>query len=811
MATTELLARTSNNRFRGVLHSGLALAAMVFCLSFFPAIPVWTQIAQAVESAADPAAAAQKLQLEGARLQLQGHLDAAIKKYRQSLSLQPNQRLDSLVLQLEAQVGQQEGEGTGSPLPVEPAPAMASPQPVAKLEPGSTGIPVPQSEQGQPAVPAVVDQIPVAQPRKGETTPPERVEPAPAAVAAEASVPSTPPAGNVPVSGEVKIGPAEAPAGSKRPPGTAEEELIFAFTDWALQFFPPPGPAEGLTLTTNRNYAIDRADGQYSVRLEPCILAFGEKDTVDLGPVLLRLQPRDADTLAVSLTLPEKVPVFSAGKIIAELTIGTQEISGVWNRTLAELTRSDLKFLNLVLQESGTGGRVSVEQVVMGSSFSGEQGKWTDKIRGELGGLRVVDTDLEVAIDAMTMQADVNGTDPQRYTELRQRLQGVASRQDETDVSAMRQVVGDIEQYLQLFQSYTSSGTVKGVRAKSAGAAFSLNAIDFSGRLHREEPGGRYVYHSGGTGTGIAFSEEQKPERPQPVAAKFEQVAFTGEGSLQPIPAALFADLTTALDGIAQVPEQEADAYLAKHGTLFVKKILALIEGYSSEVTVKGVNIENVQPAPISLSAAKVGGGFKAGSGEGGAIHTLISFSGLKGLAAATGTAPESAHLLLEVEKIPSLLSLLPGEDVLATANMQQVQGQVMMQGMNALMASGMTLALKDAFIAFPASRLNLGLLATVDQGAKYVSTGTVNMEIENPDEFMRIARTFSADPETAKMLASLTALANRNTENGTIIDRVEARMDQAGKVFVNAKDVTPMFFPPPAPVERKADTGSAQ
>lgn len=811
MATIGLLARTSNKRFRGVLHSGLALAAMVFCLSLLPAIPAWTQMAQAAESAADPAAAAHQLQLEGARLQLQGHLKEAISKYRQSLSLQPNQRLDSLVLQLEAQVGQQGGEGTGSPVPTEPAQALASPQPAAGPEPGAPTTPGSPSEQPQPAVPAVVDQIPVAQPHQGEPAPPARVEPAPAAVTAEAGVPPAPAAGEAPLAGAVKSGSAEAPFGSKRAPGTAEEELIYAFTDWALQFFPPPGAAEGFSLTTNRNYVIDRADGQYSVRLEPCVLAFGENNTVDLGPVILRLQPRGADTLAVSLTLPEKVPFLAAGKAIAELTIGTQEISGIWDRTLAEFTQSDLKLLNLVLQESGTATRLTVAQVVMGSSFSGEQGKWTDSVRGELGGLRVVDTDLEVTIDAITMQADVNGTDPQRYTELRQRFQNVASRLDETDVPSIRQVIGDIEQYLQLFQSYTSSGTVKGIRAKSAGTAFSLDALDFSGRLHREEPGGRYVYHSQGTGTGFAFNEEQKPEKPQPVAAKLEQVAFTGGGSLQPIPAALFADLTTALDGFAQVPEQETEAYLAKHGSLFVKRILALIEGYSSEVTVKGFNIENVQPAPIRLATAKVGGGFKAGSGEGGTIHSLISFSGLQGISPETNTVPESAHLLLEVQKIPSLLSLLPSEDALATANLQQMQGQVMMQGMQALMTSGMTLTLKETFLAFPASKLTLGLLATVDQGAKYVSTGTVNVAIENPDEFMRIVRTFSADPETAKMLATLTALADRSTENGTVIDRVEARMDQEGKVFINAKDVTPMFFPPPAPAESTPGSGPAR
>ena len=48
--------------------------------------------------------------------------------------------------------------------------------------------------------------------------------------------------------------------------------------------------------------------------------------------------------------------------------------------------------------------------------------------------------------------------------------------------------------------------------------------------------------------------------------------------------------------------------------------------------------------------------------------------------------------------------------------------------------------------------------------------------------------------------MATLTALADRREENGKVADRIDAKVDDAGKVFINAKDVTAMFFPPPAP-----------
>ena len=137
------------------------------------------------------------------------------------------------------------------------------------------------------------------------------------------------------------------------------------------------------------------------------------------------------------------------------------------------------------------------------------------------------------------------------------------------------------------------------------------------------------------------------------------------------------------------------------------------------------------------------------------------------------------------------------GDTKAEESEMEVYQGQMMMNGMGALMQSGLTLSMADSFIAFPAARIGLGLLAQVDQKAKYMSTGNLNLVIDNPDELTCIIRSFSADPETEKMMASLTALANRTQEGGKTVDRIDAKLDATGKVFINAKDVTPMFFPP--------------
>ena len=142
---------------------------------------------------------------------------------------------------------------------------------------------------------------------------------------------------------------------------------------------------------------------------------------------------------------------------------------------------------------------------------------------------------------------------------------------------------------------------------------------------------------------------------------------------------------------------------------------------------------------------------------------------------------------------------------------MDQVQGQMMMKGMVSVMGSALAFSLKDSFVAFPATRLNIDLAAAVNSAAKFMSTGTMKLAIENPDAFMQTAKDLGADPSMLQMLTSFTALANRTDENGKVVDRIDAEVNQEGKILVNKKDVTLMFFPEQAAAEGQQPASAQQ
>ena len=274
--------RVRNDRKPGGIYrrawTGILCGAMVGLL-------VWCEVPRswAADGSADPAAMARQLQLEGARLQLQGQLEEAVKKYRESTALQPNPRLDDLIAQLESKSG---SKATGST-------AVAGSPPV----------------NAAAAAPAAAPAPPTTQPPATAVTPP--------AASVEASIP------------QVSVAPPELP---QRHPASPQEELIYAFTDWFITLFPAPGPGKDFSVQTNYQYAITPAGSAFEVRLQPFTLQFDGREGLELGPVIFSFTPQTGETLGITMQLPAKAPVMSAGKVDAELTIGSQQLSAVWNR-----------------------------------------------------------------------------------------------------------------------------------------------------------------------------------------------------------------------------------------------------------------------------------------------------------------------------------------------------------------------------------------------------------------------------------------------------------------------------------------------
>lgn len=768
----------------------------IFCIILWCVLMIGgnTLATHAAEGAGDAAATAKQLQLEGARLQLQGKTEEAVKKYRESVALQPNPRLDNLIQQLE---GQKKKKEETAAAPSAPPAAPSAEAPAAKV---ATPAPEPQPVPSQ----AVAEQAPATAPAAQTTPPAGAAEQTPAAAPATASkeAPAPPPVdpGAKTAQPEQKAAVPPPPPLPKRTPGSPEEEQIFALTDKLLSLFPAPGQGDELSLQTNHDYSIAKVDGEYEVRLQPFTVFVDKTDSMELGPVVVRFTPQGKDLLAFRVQFANTIPLMSGVQRKAEVKIGTQQISGLWNSSLVNFDTLAVKLTDVVVQDAASEGRLSLAALNVDGGRSEDQANgWIERFNGELKQLVFADKSGKFSINSITGQAEANGANTQRFYALRAKLQQLFSRITEISTADLKPLlVTDLPEYLQLLSGYTGSAIVKGIDVVTEEGSFALESISLANTLRKEPGTGQYLYDSQGQGNTISFVEKVSEKTPQPITVTIGQVGMNGDGILQPIPATLFADLYTVVEGLQKVKQEEADAYMANQGLQFAKKVLELIKRYKGQVNIKDLKVVNAQPEPVNLEQATFASGFDVGDGQGGNVLTVIDFSGFKGVATEAGNIPQAGRLQIELSRIPSLLALINDPGALASGDMQAAQGQVMMNGMAALMQSGLSLAMADSFLAFPASKVSLGLLAQIDQKAKYMSTGTLNLTIENPEEFKRIAQSFGTDPESEKMLATITALANRQQEGDKTVDRIDAKVDAAGKVFINTKDVTSMFFPPP-------------
>ncbi len=741
--------RLSKLREAGLL--GLIMSALtVYCFSI-PMLPS-VQEAHAAESTRDATVTARQLQLEGKRLQLQ-----------------PNETSEN----------------------EEKTTAIMAEQ-ISVVEPSHTATDIPAGKQTPVPLPQgqVVDTV--RTPAVGGSQEP-------------------PPVGVMPQYKET-IKQMQQSIVIERTPGTLEEEMISAFTDWILGFFPQKTENADFSLQTNRSYTITQTDDHYEVHLAPFTFFFGEKDTIDLSPIVFTFRPQGKDKLAVTLHLPDTAPIRTEGKPVAELIIGSQDISGTWDRAISNFDRADMQFGNLVIQDSINKDRIEIKKLLLGTICSkDEHGAWNEKFQSDITGLSFVADEVTSTICHIAAHFNLDGSNFTRYAALKKSMQGTINQLEYMKLPEIKKYFSNIDEYLQILSAYRTSATIQDINVISDGDTFSLDSIDMAGTLHKDALGGKIIYSSTINAQGFAFTEKADPQKPHPVSTVLNHMGLIGEGTLKPIPPNLFTDLSAVIEGMENVKEEDSDAYVANHGLAFATKILELIESYSAEINLKGLNIAHATPNPVTIETAKLAGGFDVGTGEGGTIHTLLNFYGFNGIDQGEDNIPESANFYIELKKIPSLLKLIPSPAALATGNMQQIKGQIAMNGMNTLMMSALTFSLADSFIAFPASRLSLNLLAHIDNKAKYLSTGSLNVTIENPDEFMRIAKSLGADQDMQKMLTTMSALADRTDENRKIVDTIDAKVNKDGKVFINSKDVTLMFFPEPEPTQQNSAPQNVQ
>lgn len=698
------------------------------------------------EISAEVQAQARALQLEGTSLQLKGDLQGAIEKYRQSQELKPNPSLERLTGTLKRQIERKQaseaaGQGTGGTA--------------------------------------------VSQPEVATSQSPE----------------------------------------IQRSPASPQEDLIYTFTDWLLGLFPAKSAEQEFGLLTNHNYTITPMGAVYEVRLDPFVIHFGESELLDLSPAIFKYKPQDNVFLEVELILPGQAPLKEDDEVVALMRIGDQTITGTWSRNMENFVQSNVNLTRISIEDVEETGKLVIGMLQFGNHFGeAEKGNWKEEYRGGISDvmLDVDEEDVSFAIQDLSVLYNLGGKDLARYVELRKKIySGMTDIEDEEDIKEFEALFMNIDEYLQLFTSSQTTFSLTGMELLAEDDEVILDSIAMGFQMNKDPKTGKYLavnkgdlwnfsYH-GVSDTDEFESEGHEPEAntdegdgkegPPQSSFELEHAYFSDSADIDVIPPTLFKDLFTVLMQAETVEDQ--DAYAAEQGIRYVKMIFDLFDGYSGTIGLEGLVVEEGGAAPISLADVVFSGGFHGDAEKGRSVTSAIRFSGFEGLDMGGDAIPKAGGLRLELTGIPSLMEVIPDASQLAGATEEQIQNAISMKAMGAIMSSSMALTMRDTFVTFPMSKLNLGLVAKVNGAAKMFSTGSVQLAVENPDDLMRIMQFHGADENVQRMLATLTALANRTTENGTVIDRLDMQLNEEGRIYSNNKDVTPLFFPeqpqPPA------------
>ncbi len=744
-------------------------------------------VVRAAEAGSQAEILARKLQLEGTQLQLQGNLPEALEKYRQSLALRPNDRLQRLVDRL-SQHARKNAMTTGQAKTTAPAKAKADSAPVQAME----AAPAPGGLQSVQATAA---------------------KPSSRAEASEANAPAT--------IGTAVASKAASPAPVVHHPASPQEALVYDFVDWALGQLDSLVGQGKIALQTRREYTVTRTGDSYQVRLDPFILTTDEKNaTIDLGPLIVTARPRATDTLAVHVQVPGRIPFLKQGVEGMALVIGQQDLALVWERKQKSFPALDMDLANLKLDlKADAGGEEAPAAVTLGRlSFHSRleddgTGQWTETYRGGLNDLLIADGEERGTIGSVSFSSTGKGTDLANYLGLKEQYRLIVENSGNLKPEDLETISHMLDHYLKTLASSNGKILWRDIHFRSGNQdIFGVDQGSLVATMSRAEDDGHFLFNGTGKVSGVVINE---PDAEQPISCRIKAVSLHNDFRLNPIPPTLFSDIYASLTRAESMQDKkEQENYLTRTGLEYGKTILDLIGGGSTEIAISGVRLNNVMPQPITLGKAAVGNEFDTGTGDGGTYRFTIHFSDFTGMDQGMGNIPRAASLNLELSHIPSLLALITDPTTILEQGSSQLQQQAMMNGMNLLFSSGLTLSLVDSFIAFPDSRLDIGMKAQVNQNARYLSTGFLKLAMENPDKFNQIVNGLFGDPDLQQMLATVTALANRTTANGRTVDRIDAQLTPEGRIMVNSKDVTAMFLPQteePVSQQHQGETAAGQ
>lgn len=167
------------------------------------------------------------------------------------------------------------------------------------------------------------------------------------------------------VAGLLLAGAVRTPALAEAPPVTPEgaQALSAALKDGIKRWF--PDSKDGPRFDWKGELVATPAGDRYEVALPALSAVDPDGSRIDVGTVRLTVKPQEGGTHAVTVTLPDTIPVLDGGKPSATITLGKQRVAGVWAPAYETFLSMDAELADLSVVGAKKDGALTIGAVTL--------------------------------------------------------------------------------------------------------------------------------------------------------------------------------------------------------------------------------------------------------------------------------------------------------------------------------------------------------------------------------------------------------------------------------------------------------------
>ncbi len=578
-------------------------------------------------------------------------------------------------------------------------------------------------------------------------------------------------------------------------PNSPEEALVYSFVDWCIDSIEALNSEGKVKVETNNNYKIVHDGDSYEVRLSPFNIRFSTSERLELEQVLFKCRPMDKGLLDFVILVPEKLILKSGKDVDAVITTARRDISGQWDKGIQDFRTYNVLVEDLVVSDPKNVGTLRIAGGTLNGVLTfGNGGKWKQKVKGLMRGaefkLHDKDERAHLRLKSLGFESDTAASNYQVYSDIKRKLRSLIFKEDATAKEA-ENLVHRLDVFLQNFGHENASATLEGLSFQTSddNATFFTDSLKINSSYKRK-PGSK-TRLSGSVQTvltNFGFSKTDKGSQ-TPVSVKIAQIKLNNKIDTGVIPPNLFKSINLASNASSTMPideDKKVEWYLSQA----ITKWTDILEKGSMEIAFKDIQAITTKLPPLAIGSAWIGCGMDFRPSRENVVRINAGYSDFK--CPSFKERIKSANLFLRLANLPSISELLPGSD----KNKQGDIGEEVVKKLkHTINVSTMELSVMASLIGVPASAATFDIDIKSDPKAKFFSTGYVNITLEGPDNFMKIINALYPKPGLLQMIAAVTALGQRLEKDGKVIDQLNLTVDKNGRIFLNKKDITNLFF----------------